>query len=46
MLSATVLAIFFVPVFFVATRKLFVGIPTQHDSPVPLHPGEGAEQPT
>ena len=34
MLSATVLAIFFVPVFFVATVKLFGGKETaQHDSP-------------
>jgi len=40
------LAIFLVPVFFVATRKLSVGNPTQHESPVPLHPGEEAEQPT
>jgi multidrug efflux pump subunit AcrB len=46
MLSATVLAIFLVPVFFVATRKLSIGNPTQHESPVPLHPGEEAEQPT
>ncbi len=42
MLSATVLAIFFVPVFFVATVKLFGGKKTvQHDSPLPpLSDGE------
>src|SRR5271154_6953123 len=37
MLSATVLAIFFVPVFFVATLKLFKGEP-------PHHSGESQEQ--
>src|SRR6267378_5851558 len=38
MLSATVLAIFFVPVFFVATVKLFGGKKTaQHDSPLQQH---------
>jgi multidrug efflux pump len=44
MLSATVLAIFFVPVFFVATVKLLGGKnPAQHDSPLPQHGGGEAE---
>jgi hydrophobe/amphiphile efflux-1 (HAE1) family protein len=47
MLSATVLAIFFVPVFFVATVKLFGGKNTaQHDSTLPQHSGNGAQDPT
>jgi multidrug efflux pump len=47
MLSATVLAIFFVPVFFVATVKLFGGKKTaQHDSPWPRHGGGQVEDPT
>jgi multidrug efflux pump len=47
MLSATVLAIFFVPVFFVATVKLFGGKKTaQHDSPLPHHGGGQVENPT
>jgi multidrug efflux pump len=47
MLSATVLAIFFVPVFFVATVKLFGGKKTeQHDSPLPQHGGGQVENPT
>jgi len=47
MLSATVLAIFFVPVFFVATVKLFGGKKTaQHDSPSPQDSGKEAELPT
>ena len=46
MLSATVLAIFFVPVFFVATVKLFGGKTTaQHDSPSRQHSGGEAEDP-
>jgi len=45
MLSATILAIFFVPVFFVATVKLFGGKTTgQHDSPLPQD-GGGVEVP-
>jgi multidrug efflux pump len=41
MLSATVLAIFFVPVFFVATVKLFGGKNTaQHDSPLAQEGGQ------
>jgi hydrophobe/amphiphile efflux-1 (HAE1) family protein len=46
MLSATVLAIFFVPVFFVATVKLFGGKKTaQHDSPLPEDGGGEVEDP-
>jgi hydrophobe/amphiphile efflux-1 (HAE1) family protein len=46
MLSATVLAIFFVPVFFVATVKLFAGKKTaQHDSPLPQHSDGEVEDP-
>jgi multidrug efflux pump len=47
MLSATVLAIFFVPVFFVATVKLFGGKKTtQHDPPLPHLGGGQVEDPT
>jgi multidrug efflux pump len=46
MLSATVLAIFFVPVFFVATVKLLGGKKTApHDSPLPHHGGGQVENP-
>jgi hydrophobe/amphiphile efflux-1 (HAE1) family protein len=46
MLSATVLAIFFVPVFFVATVKLFGGKKTaQHDSPLPQDGSGEVEDP-
>ncbi|HWS62229.1 MAG TPA: efflux RND transporter permease subunit, partial [Steroidobacteraceae bacterium] len=46
MLSATVLAIYFVPVFFVATVKLFGGKKTaQHDSPLPQLSGAKVEDP-
>jgi multidrug efflux pump len=44
MVSATVLAIFFVPVFFVAVRKIFGGKPAEAESP--QHGGKGVEQPT
>ena len=47
MLSATVLAIFFVPVFFVATVKLFGGKhPAPHISPLPQLGGGQVEDPT
>jgi multidrug efflux pump len=46
MLSATVLAIFFVPLFFVATVKLFGGKKTaQHDSSLPQHSDGEVENP-
>jgi len=46
MLSATVLAIFFVPVFFVVTVKLFGSKNTaQRDSPLPQHSGGEVEDP-
>jgi multidrug efflux pump len=46
MLSATVLAIFFVPVFFVATVKLFGDKKTtQHDPPLPQLGGGQVEDP-
>jgi hydrophobe/amphiphile efflux-1 (HAE1) family protein len=45
-LSATVLAIFFVPVFFVATVRLFGGKQTpRHDSPLPQQTGGEVEDP-
>jgi multidrug efflux pump len=46
MLSATVLAIFFVPVFFVAVRKLFSGRPALADAEPPPRSGREAEQST
>jgi Cu/Ag efflux pump CusA len=46
MLSATVLAIFFVPVFFVAVRKVFSPGPAQASAESPPHGGKQAEQPT
>jgi multidrug efflux pump len=46
MLSATVLAIFFVPVFFVAVRKVFSGTPAQAGPESPQRGGKEAEQPT
>jgi hypothetical protein len=46
MLSATVLAIFFVPVFFVATVKLFSGRTEQAAAEPPQRGGEEAELPT
>jgi len=46
MLSATVLAIFFVPVFFVAVGKVFSQRPAQADAESPPHGGKEAEQPT
>ena len=46
MLSATVLAIFFVPVFFVAVGKVFSQRPAQADAESPPHGGNEAEQPT
>jgi multidrug efflux pump len=46
MLSATVLAIFFVPVFFVAVRKLFSGGPSRADAQSPQGGGKEAELPT
>jgi multidrug efflux pump len=47
MLSATVLAIFFVPVFFVATVKLFGGKKAAtHESPLPQHGNGPMKDPT
>jgi multidrug efflux pump len=47
MLSATILAIFFVPVFFVSTVNLFGGKnAAQHDSPLPQQTGDEVEDPT
>jgi len=46
MVSATVLAIVFVPVFFVAVRKVFSGKPAQPEAELPQHSGAGVEQPT
>ena len=46
MLSATVLAIFFVPVFFVTVGKVFSQRPAQADAESPPHGGNEAEQPT
>jgi multidrug efflux pump len=46
MLSATVLAIFFVPVFFVAVRKVFSPRPAPANADSPPHGGKEAEQPT
>jgi multidrug efflux pump len=47
MLSATVLAIYFVPVFFVATVKLFGGKKAApHDSPLPQHGNGRVKDPT
>ena len=43
MLSATVLAIFFVPVFFVAVRKVFSGGASHADSASPQSGGREAE---
>jgi multidrug efflux pump len=46
MVSATVLAIFFVPVFFVAVRRVFSGKAAQPDTESPQHSGAGVGQPT
>src|SRR5882757_3964282 len=46
MVSATVLAIFFVPVFFVAVRKVFSCKPAQPEAESPQQGGQGVEQPT
>jgi multidrug efflux pump len=42
MLSATVLAVLFVPVFFVSVRRRFPGRPPQHESSMPPVPAAGA----
>ena len=46
MVSATVLAIFFVPVFFVSVRQMFSGKPAQPEAESPPHSGAGVEQRT
>jgi multidrug efflux pump len=46
MVSATVLAIFFVPVFFVAVRKVFSGKPAQPEAESRQYGGAGVEQST
>jgi multidrug efflux pump subunit AcrB len=46
MVSATVLAIFFVPVFFVVVRKVFSGVPAQPETESPQHSDAGLEQRT
>jgi multidrug efflux pump len=46
MVSATVLAVFFVPVFFVAVRKVFSGMPAQPQTQSPRHSDRRVEQRT